>query len=454
MTETTVVHDALILGAGLAGLTAAHRLRQSGCDVVVVEASARVGGRLLRQQAAGAVVDGGGAWVGPTQHAVLGLLGELGLHTTPTYNDGRHLFRLRGATRARAGDLPPLPPLALADAALALARLDRLARRLPRKADALDRTTVGAWLDQHVRTHGARTLLEIAVGTTTGAAAHELSLLAFTTHVRSAGGMQQLVGVRGAAQDSRVVGGAVSMCERLVERIGRHRVHLSSPAVAVEQREDAAVVRIAGGQADYAARKIIVAMDPACCAGIDFGPALTEAPRWLHRTWTMGSGIKFHVAYPTPFWRRFGLSGQAFADDGLVRIVFDATPGEHDGPGVLAGFLGAPLADEFEQLAPGARADRAARVISDLTRLFGPAAASYLDYVEHDWRAEPYLAGCVPALRPGVISASGADPLRPFGRVHWAGAETAHVWEGHMDGAVRSGEHAATQIAGSAVEGV
>jgi monoamine oxidase len=34
----------------------------------------------------------------------------------------------------------------------------------------------------------------------------------------------------------------------------------------------------------------------------------------------------------------------------------------------------------------------------------------------------------------------------PIGRIHWAGAETAAVWNGYMDGAIRSGERAASEV--------
>jgi monoamine oxidase len=72
-------------------------------------------------------------------------------------------------------------------------------------------------------------------------------------------------------------------------------------------------------------------------------------------------------------------------------------------------------------------------VAKEVDRLFG------------NWRAEPFLAGCVPAPRPGVLTAAGAATAHPHGRLHWAGAESVDVWTGYMDGAVRSGERAAKE---------
>ncbi|WP_205873494.1 flavin monoamine oxidase family protein [Mycobacterium camsae] len=439
--------DVAIIGAGVAGLCAATRLAAAGRDVMVLEAADRIGGRLLRQHVAGVVVDGGGAWVGPRQPRILQLITELGLTTVPTFNRGRHLSWLGRRVHSARGAMPPVPALALADAAVAMARLDIMAKLLPRRAPLLDRLTVGSWLDRHVRTHGARTLIEIAVGATTGSSVDEVSLLAFATHVRAAGGLHQLTGVRGAGQDARVAGGAVGICERLADRLGRQQIQLSSVVRAVQPDRDHVVLRLRGDQA-VRAEHVVVAVDPASCGRIDFGPLLSVGRQQLHRRFRMGSGIKYHIAYPTPFWRHAGLSGQTYADEGLARLTFDATS-DSDGPGILVGFLGSFASDSLpaaELLDPSAVEERSAHVATDLARLFGPAATKPLAYIEQDWRAEAFLTGCVPAPGPGVLSAAGPEPHAPSGRVHWAGAETSPVWEGHMEGAVHSAHRVVAEI--------
>lgn len=47
---------------------------------------------------------------------------------------------------------------------------------------------------------------------------------------------------------------------------------------------------------------------------------------------------------------------------------------------------------------------------------------------------------------PGILSRYGALLRTPFGRVHWAGTETATRSHGAVDGAVRSGERAAAEV--------
>ena len=72
-----------------------------------------------------------------------------------------------------------------------------------------------------------------------------------------------------------------------------------------------------------------------------------------------------------------------------------------------------------------------------------------------NWSAERWTRGCyVGYTPPGVLTDYGPWIRRPFGRIHWAGAETSDYWNGYMDGAVRSGERAAPRGAGRDLAGL
>ena len=124
--------DVVVVGAGLAGLSAARRLVEEGKDVVVVEARDRVGGRLRNHVLDGGdVVEVGGQWIGPTQDRMYALARELDLETYPTWTDGDDILVLDGKEHRYAGGLPRLNPLVLLDYARAQRRLDRLAATVP-----------------------------------------------------------------------------------------------------------------------------------------------------------------------------------------------------------------------------------------------------------------------------------------------------------------------------------
>jgi monoamine oxidase len=176
--------DAVVVGAGLAGLTAARALAAAGRDVAVVEARYRVGGRTLNHDLGdGQVVEVGGQFVGPTQNRVVALAAELGIATYPTYDEGAHVYVHGGRARRFTGDLVP-DPAAIPDVALTMLRIDRLAHRVPldapwlaRRARRWDEMTFASWIRGTTIGRGAGELVDVFLGSALGAAAGEASLL-------------------------------------------------------------------------------------------------------------------------------------------------------------------------------------------------------------------------------------------------------------------------------------
>ncbi len=106
--------------------------------------------------------------------------------------------------------------------------------------------------------------------------------------------------------------------------------------------------------------------------------------------------------------------------------------------------MGFMEADDGRRWARRSEAERRAAAIECFVRYFGPKAAEPIAFVERDWMAEEFSRGCYGAhFTPGVWTAYGHALRTPVGRIHWAGAECSSVWNGYMEGAVRSGEAAA-----------
>jgi monoamine oxidase len=157
----------------------------------------------------------------------------------------------------------------------------------------------------------------------------------------------------------------------------------------------------------------------------------------------MGSIIKVHVAYETPFWRAKGLRGSILSDRTATGLWMD-----HSIPGVetggMVGFFGGGHAQAWAERSPE---ERRARVLEDLATYLGPEANKPTEYVERSWPAAPWQRGAYWAMpTPGALTAFGPALREPVGRIHWAGTETADANIGYLDGAIQSGERVAGDI--------
>ncbi|WP_269455161.1 flavin monoamine oxidase family protein [Mycobacterium kyorinense] len=438
--------DVVVIGAGFAGLTAARELRQLGHDVVVLEGRDRVGGRSYTGHVAGIPVDLGGTFVGPTQDAVLKLAAELGIDTIPTFADGANLIRWRGETRSYSGTIPRLSLGGLLDIGRVRWQFERIARRVPlaepwtaRRASRLDEQSLGGWL-QSVRAGAtARDLLAIMARVTWGCEPDDVSMLHAARYVRAAGGLDRLLDVHDGAQQDRFLAGTQQIADAMAVELG-DRVVLGAAVRSIEHRDGAARIASENGRAE--ARFVVVAIPPEHRASIEFTPALPAEYQRLATCWPQGRLSKAYAAYPTPFWRDAGCSGEALSDEGPVFITFDVSP-QPDGPGILLGFVDAR---SFDALPAEQRRQRA---LDCFASLFGDDALKPLDYVDHRWGAEEFAAGGpTAAVPPGSWTRYGPWLRRPVGPVHWAGTETSDEWTGFLDGAVRSGQRAAAEVAG------
>jgi monoamine oxidase len=245
----------------------------------------------------------------------------------------------------------------------------------------------------------------------------------------------------------RFTAGAQSLCRRLADRLPEGTVRLETEVTVIAAGADRMTVTVAdpaGTETRLDCGAVVVAVPPRLAfAGITFTPALPEpVARAMQGTPTwMATAVKCIAVYEAPFWRDAGLSGLAFSRQGPLIEIHDACTAE-GGTAALWGFMSGW--HEWRDLSPDARREA---VFAQLGRLFGAEAADPVRYVERDWSNDPYTNDEVlwfedplPYGQPAL-----AEPLFD-GRLVWAGSETADAGAGHMEGAVRSGRRAASQL--------
>lgn len=435
--------DVIVVGAGAAGSMAATHIAKAGKSVVLLEANDRIGGRLKRGEIAGQSIDLGGQWVGPTQDRLIEVARDLGLTPYPTFNEGAMIIDVGGTIFKGL----TLPPNVMGEYLRTVAKINELANEIDpvqpwnaAHAEEWDSITMKTWAEQHAETEHVRELIRIIVEVVNCVPPEQISLLQFLWYMKSGHSFQKVTDTAGGAQQDLYKESLVSVPERLAKALG-DQVVLGAPVHAITQDESQVTAETAKGA--WTAKRLIMAAPPATAAHIDYTPELPYKRRGLMARSPMGAVIKCFIAYEKPFWREEGLNGQSISSASSFASTFDVTaPGNSHG--VLCGFFDGGPAMEWADKTP---AEREARAIADIAHVLGPKAKTPIAFIEQNWPRERWSIGgyaCVPG--PGVTSVFGDAIRQPCGRIHWAGTETAEIWSGYVDGALRSGDRAAAEV--------
>ncbi|KAI0111203.1 putative flavin-containing amine oxidase [Nemania sp. FL0031] len=449
------VVDVVIIGAGLAGLSAAHEVLKSGLSCVVLEARDRVGGKTWSWplEDGKGTVDLGAAWINDTnQSKMYALAKRYGAELIVQNTEGNCMLQdFNGrCTPFQYGELPNFDNATRTKLAeirdMCEADCQALDTWKP-KETALDYQT----FESYLRSRGAD---EVAMATATvwtramlGQEPRDISALYFLNYCKSGGGLLQMRSDRkDGGQYLRVRQGTQVFALGLASSLPEGVVRLNSPVQAVAQEGNRSLKVQAGGLV-YAARKLITTVPGPVLKTITFNPPLPPTKQVWIDSLTYGYYTKAMMEFKSPFWTRKGFCGLTQSFIGPASVVRD-TCSPADNKYVLTCFMAGDPGREWAALSTP---ERERKLLDQLEHLFGVEGLEkeFKQMITYEWVRDEFSGwGCpCTSLAPGVLDTLGGDALRePCGNLHFAGTETAGEWKGYMEGAVRSGERAAAEV--------
>lgn len=423
--------DVVVIGAGLAGLSAAEHLCREGLDVVVCEARTEIGGRVATGHFPdGTAVDLGAAYVSHHQLRICALAERLGLEIIATTSPGAPLL---------VDDDGASQDWGLIEEAMAvMADLDELANGLdpthPSEFPdgvAWDRMSLAEWLERREPHAGTRAIIERAIDGFFVRSSAEVSVLHALFYSRVNGGLVSLLTDH---DEYRFAGGAAQLVKGLARPLA-DRVRLDDPVLRVVRRGTDLSVHTRNQI--HRAPLVVRALPAPISSAISWEPALpAAAAQWAMRT-PMCTGYKIFLQYAEPYWHQQGLSGEVIPTSGPVSAVRDASPPDGSS-GVIVAFINVASSADWGRWPVQERTSALAERISRWLGVPAPIAS-----LERRWGDVPFIRGEV--ATPGLNTwAPYGEALREVsGAVIPAGTETASEFTFQMEGALASGERAA-----------
>jgi monoamine oxidase len=446
----------VVVGAGIAGLLAAYRLRQAGIAVQVIEAQERTGGRVrtLRDRFPERQHAELGAEFIDTRHLTLRrLAAELGLPLDDLPAEDRGLapmtWHFRGEVRREAELVDELRPLAARVAAdLATLPSGASSQSLLHPASiALDRFSLSEWLERAGAGGWLRDLLTVAYVTEFGLDADRQSALNFLMTIDPRIPPLRLYG--DSDERFRVRGGNDRLCGALAARLDG-AVETGAVLEAVRHRSDGALVvtarRSAAASRDIAATHVVLATPFTTLRRVEIDVPLSPLKRRSIAELGYGTNAKLLLAVSRRVWREDHRAGGMVLTDRPLQCAWDATRCQPGRGGVLTNFTGGAAGVSMGEGSPAARAAQAA---GDLEAIFPGVAAARAGQGEarFHWPSHPWSLGSYACHGPGQWTAFGEVVGQPAGRLHFAGEHCSLGAQGFMEGACQTAERAARAIA-------
>jgi monoamine oxidase len=421
-------HSCVIIGAGLAGLAAAHALRCADWEVTVLEARDRVGGRVFSHSFAeqpDLVCELGGEWVGASHERLQALCREFGV-ALKDHRFEATLMRDGKVSRPGQWDFS-------AQAKAAFEKFHQSYQALTARGrvrlDGLDWWTC---LEEIGFTPDDLLLRDLQDSTDFGESIRHVSAYAAASEYFESSPANEM--------DFKMVGGNSSLVHAMVARLGDERVHLNTTVEAIKQRGGRVTVR--AGNRTFVADACVCTVPSRVLDRIRFDPPLPAAQRDAAEKLQYARIVKNQVLFAERFW---GAEDFSLVSDVTSHYYFHGTQNQPGREGILCSYA---IGEKADVLASQSDARRQEIITRDLIPFDESAPRLARAIRSYPWQRDRYTEGAYAIYRPGQWFTLRPLLSQPHGKVLFAGEHLAD-WQGFMEGAVVTGENAAKALAGA-----
>ncbi|XP_077198982.1 amine oxidase [flavin-containing] A-like isoform X2 [Paroedura picta] len=329
--------------------------------------------------------------------------------------------------------------------------MDEMGKEIPPEApwdaphaEEWDKISMKQLIDKICWTKATRNFAALFVNINVTSEPHEVSALWFLWYVKQCGGTTRIFSVSNGGQERKFVGGSGQITEKIMEQL-KGKVKLERPVIHIDQSGDNVIVETLNHEI-YEASYVISAIPPILAIKIHYKPELPTKRNQLIQRLPMGSVIKCMMYYKEAFWKKMDFCGCMMIEDeeAPISITLDDCKPDGSVPAIM-GFI---LTRKAFRLASLSVEERKRKICELYAKVLGTEEALHpVHYEEKNWSTEQYSGGCYTSyFPPGIMFQYGRIIREPFGKIYFAGTETATKWSGYMEGAVQAGERAAREI--------
>lgn len=420
-------HSCVIIGAGLAGLTAAYDLKRAGWQVTVLEARDRIGGRVFSYsfpQSPKLICELGAEWIGASHERVQALCGEFGIEL----EDHRYATSLmRDGVVKRPGEWDFSPQ--------SKAAFEKFKQQYKsyKHADKLklDQYDWWTWLQNIGFTDDDLRLRDLIDSTDFGESIRHVSAYVAATEYFESSPENEM--------DFKITGGNSRLVKELARRVGEGNIHTSAQVAEIRQHRGLVTVKTKGET--FTADACICTVPSRVLTDIRFDPPLPSRQFAAAQELQYSRIVKNSVLFSERFW---GEENFSLVSDVTSHYYFHSTKSQPGAEGILCSYAIGEKADVLAAQNDRRRTDIITRDLVPFNERAPQLARAVTSYA---WQRDRHTRGAYALYRPGQWFTIRPLLKRPHGKVLFAGEHLAE-WQGFMEGAVVTGEEAAQSLIG------